>query len=116
MPLPDFSGHIGKHIYDARPSLPILVTECDSCGDSVTRTWHRGPFGAEAANEETRRLCAACHPELSGAERDEPARASEPQSVIMTDGGSAACPDCAGYTVNGQGLYDCLDCDWTGLR
>jgi len=40
----------------------------------------------------------------------------EPESVVMTDGGSAACPDCAGSTVNGQGLYDCLDCDWSGLR
>jgi predicted RNA-binding Zn-ribbon protein involved in translation (DUF1610 family) len=25
------------------------------------------------------------------------------------------CPDCEETTVNGQGLYTCLDCGWDGL-
>jgi hypothetical protein len=91
------------------------MTECDGCGNTVARTWHRGFFGAATADE-TQWLCAGCHPELPSTVRDTQVDASEPQSVAVTDGGSVACPDCTGYTVNGQGLYDCVDCDWTGLR
>jgi hypothetical protein len=25
----------------------------------------------------------------------------------------AQCPHCAGELINGQGVLDCLDCDWT---
>ena len=27
-----------------------------------------------------------------------------------------ACPICSGETVNGQGMYDCVNCGWTGPR
>lgn len=26
------------------------------------------------------------------------------------------CPVCSGETVNGQGMYDCVECGWTGPR
>ena len=30
--------------------------------------------------------------------------------------GTVACPRCDGETINGQGVLDCLECDWTGTR
>ena len=37
---------------------------------------------------------------------------SLPASAAAPDG--SRCPACAGALVNGQGLLDCLDCDWVG--
>lgn len=35
-------------------------------------------------------------------------------SSLATASEGGRCPACAGALVNGQGMLDCLDCDWTG--
>lgn len=38
-------------------------------------------------------------------------------AVVSSAAGPTAgtrCPVCLGETINGQGLYDCVDCEWSG--
>lgn len=39
-----------------------------------------------------------------------------PDPLAAPTPGAAACPDCDGETINGQGVLDCRECDWTGAR
>jgi len=114
------------------------MTECNDCGADVIHVWRHRAFETEARRE-VRWVCATCHPELPdtlGASATETAETTETtdgaetaeavdgaetatatddgETVVMTDGGSSACPDCGAATVNGQGLFNCLDCPWTG--
>jgi len=63
---------------------------------------------------ETTWVCADCHPELPGVLKHDGTSTEEKQ--VVTDGGSMMCPDCASTTVNGQGLFACTDCNWSGVR
>ena len=89
------------------------MTECDKCESAVTHVWRHRAFGGEA-HREIEWLCATCHPELPDVVSTEAESDADP--VAVTDGGSAAfaCPSCAGPTVNGQGLFSCVDCTWSG--
>jgi hypothetical protein len=105
------------------------MTECNDCGADVIHVWRHRAFETEARRE-VRWVCANCHPELPdtlGEPATETAETAEAvdgaetatttddgETVVMTDGGSSACPDCGAATVNGQGLFSCLDCTWTG--
>ena len=42
--------------------------------------------------------------------------AATTEPIAAATPGTAACPRCDGETVNGQGVLDCLECDWTGSR
>ena len=39
-----------------------------------------------------------------------------PTLTTTSDPARFACPICSGETVNGQGMYDCAECGWTGPR
>ncbi len=34
--------------------------------------------------------------------------------TTVTESRSSDCPDCGGSVIDGQGLFACVDCDWTG--
>jgi hypothetical protein len=89
------------------------MAECDKCGCEVTHVWRHRAFGSEA-HRKIEWVCGTCHPELPDAVSTE--TESETDSVVVTDGGTAtfSCPSCAGPTVNGQGLFSCVDCGWAG--
>lgn len=93
------------------------MTECNDCGTEVIHVWRHRSFETET-HREVRWLCANCHPELpdtlTGSEATEPTDTAPEETVVVTDGGHSACPDCGGTTVNGQGLFSCMDCTWTG--
>jgi ribosomal protein L37AE/L43A len=76
---------------------------------------------------EQRWVCADCHPKLASPLRndveaestEEPttdATGEDPEKVIVTDGGRFACPSCGGETINGQGMFGCLSCSWSGVN
>lgn len=89
------------------------MTNCDNCGCGVPQVWRHRAFSSET-HRTIEWVCATCHPELSGTDVGD----ADPEegSVAVTDGGTSAfaCPSCAGPTVNGQGLFSCLDCRWVG--
>jgi hypothetical protein len=89
------------------------MTECDNCGTEVTHVWRHRAFESDT-HRTIEWVCATCHPELPDIARIEPEADSE--TVPVTDGGRSAfvCPSCTGPTVNGQGLFSCVDCDWVG--
>ncbi|MFB6178801.1 MAG: hypothetical protein ABEI77_03640 [Halorientalis sp.] len=97
------------------------MTECDACGCTATHVWRHRVFGSEA-HRTVEWVCASCHPDLPdiaepdcGCDGDADAD-DDSERVLVTDGGHAVftCPDCAGSTVNGQGLFACVDCNWSG--
>ncbi|WP_247009830.1 hypothetical protein [Halorientalis litorea] len=115
------------------------MTECDDCGSDVAHVWRHREFESETKRT-LHWVCPACHPDLpseltvevdaSTAPEDGQTGAPElrsdggvvsttnpasPSPSIDTDG-RFDCPICSGATVNGQGMYDCLDCGWTGPR
>lgn len=120
------------------------MTECDDCGSDVAHVWRHREFETETKRT-LRWVCPACHPELPAeltVEIDERTAAETGASgapELRSDGGRRggavaattetatatpsiestarfACPVCSGETVNGQGMYDCVECGWTGPR
>jgi hypothetical protein len=112
------------------------MVECDACEDEVLHVWRHRAITETVTHRKQRWVCADCHPKLSstlrteaatetGAETDttaEPETGAEAESggtteeqVVVTDGGQFACPTCGGETVNGQGVFGCLSCSWTGV-
>jgi len=91
------------------------MTECDRCGSTTTHVWRHRAFGSEA-HRKIEWICATCHPELPDTVSPESDGDGDRDRVAVTDGGKStfACPSCAGPTVNGQGLFDCVDCGWYG--
>jgi hypothetical protein len=93
------------------------MTECNDCGSSVIHVWRHRAFESET-HREVRWLCANCHPKLpdtlAASEPDTAEATDDAETVVVTDGGRSACPDCGGTTINGQGLFSCLDCTWSG--
>jgi hypothetical protein len=101
------------------------MTECDKCQGDVTHVWRHRGFETET-HRTTEWVCATCHPDLPDLATVE--ETESPETVAVTDGGEAdtspeirsdggtafACPDCSGTTVNGQGLFSCVDCNWAG--
>jgi len=97
------------------------MVDCDTCGDEVIHVWRHRTYSEEMTHRDVSWVCADCHPELPERMKHEAPESetaeAEPEAderVVMTDGGRFACPDCAGETVNGQGLFGCLDCGWSG--
>ncbi len=89
------------------------MTECDNCGCEVSHVWRHRAFGSET-HRTIEWVCATCHPDLPDRLAREADTDGEP--VAVTDGGKStfACPSCTGPTVNGQGLFSCVDCGWSG--
>jgi hypothetical protein len=121
------------------------MADCDNCGDEVIHVWRHRSRTETMTHGEITWVCADCHPELPDVLKHEETGVSgetvatteggesTAEKTVVTDGGAASvasgtsldapssgrsmvCPDCAGETINGQGLYDCLDCSWTGAR
>lgn len=103
------------------------MADCDTCGDEVIHVWRHRSRTETMTHSEINWVCADCHPELPDVlKHEETAETGETtttegsesatEKTVVTDGGSMVCPDCAGETINGQGLYDCLSCDWFGAR
>ena len=107
----------GKLLGKLSHTFRYTMTECNDCGTEVIHVWRHRAFTAETRRE-VRWLCASCHPELPDTlAAEEPATETTEtpeETVVVTDGGQSACPDCGGTTINGQGLFSCLDCTWTG--
>jgi hypothetical protein len=93
------------------------MTECDNCEDDVQHVWRHRVVREGFTHRDVTWVCGDCHPDLPDAMTTAaPAEetADETETVIVTDGGRFACPDCSGPTVDGQGLYNCVECGWTG--
>jgi len=94
------------------------MAECDECGGDVHNLWRHRAIGVTVTHREARWVCRSCHPDLpdglpSGVEEPDTPETSE--RVIVTDGGRFACPECAGATIDGQGIHDCVECGWSGV-
>jgi len=93
------------------------MTECNDCGAEVIHVWRHRAFAGET-HRDVRWVCANCHPELpdtlAEATPTTDTTSEDAEKVVLTDGGHSACPDCGGTTINGQGLFSCLDCTWVG--
>lgn len=113
------------------------MPDCDDCGSDVSHVWRHSAFESETRRR-VRWVCRSCHPDLrielafepkSGATGPtESTESTDPQ--LRSDGGrpggvatrspasgpaaNGDCPTCSGDVVNGQGLYSCPDCGWTG--
>ena len=120
------------------------MADCDNCGDEVIHVWRHRSRTETMTHSEITWVCADCHPDLPDVLKHEETAATEEttstegsettaEKTVVTDGGAASvasgtsldrmssgttmvCPDCAGETVNGQGLYNCLSCSWYGAR
>jgi ribosomal protein L37AE/L43A len=102
------------------------MVECDACEDEVLHVWRHRAITETVTHREQRWVCAECHPKLASTLRTdadteadttaetETVRTPDDQ-VVVTDGGQFACPTCGGETVNGQGVFGCLSCSWTGV-
>jgi len=119
------------------------MPECDDCGTGVHHVWRRRDpddhgeavrwvcptCHPELSDELTVELdregpIAGNGADSTGAKKREirsdggvVAAAGTPdrtESPERTGDGRFDCPVCSGETINGQGLYDCLDCGWTG--
>lgn len=90
------------------------MPECDACGETVMQVWTERRRTESLTHCTYRDVCRSCHPRVPVSGATVPM-----DRVVVTDGGATAsfgCPICAGPTIDGQGLYDCLDCEWTGVR
>lgn len=87
------------------------MARCERCQDTVPHVWRHRDYGETMTHRPLRWLCADCHPSMSGVVAND--LSSE---VLMADGGTSACPECSGPTVDGQGPFDCVECGWSGTR
>jgi hypothetical protein len=105
------------------------MVECDACEDEVLHVWRHRAITETVTHREQRWVCADCHPKLASTLRadadtdtetdttaDTETTAPADDQVVVTDGGQFACPTCGGETVNGQGVFGCLSCNWTGVN
>ncbi|RXK51753.1 hypothetical protein [Halorientalis pallida] len=99
------------------------MVECDACEDEVLHVWRHRAITETVTHREQRWVCADCHPKLASTlrtdtdtETEAPTDATTEDKVVVTDGGQFACPTCGGETVNGQGVFGCLSCSWTGVN
>jgi hypothetical protein len=90
------------------------MVDCDNCGSSVPEVWRHRPRNESMTHRSLAWLCRRCHPEVP----ETVATTSSNADVAIADGGvrSLACPACGGPTVDGQGLFDCRQCNWSGTR
>jgi ribosomal protein L37AE/L43A len=108
------------------------MVECDACEDEVLHVWRHRAITETVTHREQRWVCADCHPKLASTLRTETTAETDAttettadpetdtagtpeEQVVVTDGGQFACPTCGGETVNGQGVFGCLSCSWTGV-
>jgi ribosomal protein L37AE/L43A len=107
------------------------MVECDACEDEVLHVWRHRAITETVTHRKQRWVCADCHPKLASTLRSDTATETETEAetgtepettataeekVVVTDGGQFACPTCGGETVNGQGVFGCSTCDWTGVK
>ncbi|MFB6083520.1 MAG: hypothetical protein ABEJ94_04665 [Halorientalis sp.] len=103
------------------------MVECDGCEEEVLHVWRHRAITETVTHREQCWVCADCHPKLASTlradagtgtdatENSEAATDADTEEVV-TDGGQFACPTCGGATVNGQGVFGCLSCNWTGVN
>lgn len=82
---------------------------CEACDQTVSLVLRHREYDGAMTHRVTSWLCRDCHPTAPTAENGDEAASSR----VVTDGGTTAvCPQCAASTVNVQGVYDCVGCDW----
>lgn len=88
------------------------MVNCDNCGSDVPEVWRHRQFAESMTHRSISWICRACHPSVP----ETVGAATAERGPVMADGGtgSLACPSCGGPTVDGQGLFACTDCAWSG--
>jgi rubrerythrin len=89
------------------------MVECDDCNEDVATVWRHRRYTDSMTHREIEWVCEDCHPTIP-----QQTTAGPTGKQPVADGGrpTTGCPICSGPTVNGQGLYSCTDCGWSGPR
>jgi hypothetical protein len=120
------------------------MPHCDECDTDARQVWRHRAFETEtrrtvqwvcrACHPDLRTETVAYEPispeTTEGTDETVATEETGETAELRSDGGQPAgvaavsassgptagtrCPVCLGDTVSGQGLYDCVDCEWTG--